>query len=433
MARSQSPFATDSQASPLRAIRRRGYNEIMNFFTLLAESAHSLGKNKVRTALSMLGIVIGVGAVITLVAMGEATQRRVNDEIARMGDDWMWIRSWGMVQSGVRTGDVERKPMRTREDAKAIMEECSLIRAATPSNRMTKVVKSSYNNYQARVQGCFPNYHDIRRWPVVIGRELDSSDETTNRAVCVIGQTPARELFGSIDPVGEEITVKKARFTIVGLLAFKGRSGHRDNDDIILFPYMTFQRKIAGSEVSATLVAATREGADPLLAEDQLRRFLRQRHNLREDDPDDFRIWSVSESAALKEESSESFAWLLGTIAGISLVVGGIGIMNIMLVSVSERTREIGLRMAIGAGPGHILLQFLVEAVLLCTFGGIIGMLGGWGFSHVLTWWKGYETEVSFWIAGVAVFFAAATGIFFGFYPAWQASRLDPIEALRYE
>lgn len=405
----------------------------MNLWTLFAEAVHSLSKNKVRTALSMLGIVIGVGAVITLVAMGEATQRRVEDEIARMGDDWMWIRSWGMVQSGVRQADVEPKPMRTREDAKAMMEECSLIRAATPSNRMTMMIKSSYNNYQARVQGCFPNYHDIRRWSVVIGRELDASDEATNRAVCVIGQTPARELFGSINPVGEEITVKNARFLIVGLLSFKGRSGHRDNDDVILFPYMTFQRKIAGSEISASMVAAARDGVDPMLAEDQVRRFLRQRHNLRADDPDDFRIWSVSESASLKEESSDSFAWLLAMIAGISLVVGGIGIMNIMLVSVSERTREIGLRMAIGAGTGHILLQFLVEAVMLCTLGGIIGMFGGWGFSHVLTWWKGYETEVSYWIAGVAMCFAAATGIFFGFYPAWQASRLDPIEALRYE
>ena len=405
----------------------------MNLFALIAESFTSLSKNKVRTSLSMLGIVIGVGAVITLVAMAQATKTRVEEEIAKLGDDWMFIGYWGVAHGGVRKGDQERKPMQTRIEADAIMEQCSAVRAATPRNRMTMQVKSSYSNYAAGVIGAYPCYQDIRRWTIESGRLLTQDDEETSRPVCVIGQSTAQELFGSINPVGEVITVKNARFEIVGLLSPKGRGSWRDHDDVIIFPYMVFQRKIAGSERSGTILAAAHHGIDPKIAENQIRGMLRQMHNLREEDPDDFRIHATSESAAAKEESSDSFAWLLGMIAGVSLVVGGVGIMNIMLVSVTERTREIGLRMAIGAGGMDIMMQFLIEAIMLCTLGGIIGMFSGWGFSHVLTTWKGYETEVSYWIASIALGFASATGVFFGFYPAWRASRLDPIEALHYE
>ncbi len=405
----------------------------MSLLTLLAEALLSLGKNKVRTALSMLGIIIGVAAVITLVAMAQATKTRVEDEIAKLGDDWMFVWSWGIAHGGVRRGETARKPLQTKHDADAIMRGCTAVRAATPRNRMRMQVKSSYNNYQARVLGAYPSYLDIRRWTVEQGRTLDESDELAKRPVCLIGHTATQELFGSVSPVGEEITIKSTRFQIIGLLRYKGTSGNWDLDDIIIFPYATFQSKIAGSEISHTILAAAHHGLDPAIAEDQIRRLLRQRHNLREDDPDDFRIRAMSESAALKEESSQSFEWLLRMIAGISLVVGGIGIMNIMLVSVTERTREIGLRMAIGANSVDILLQFLIEAIALCTLGGVLGMFSGWGFTYLLTEYRGYETEVSYWIAAVALGFACITGVFFGFYPAWRASRLDPIEALRYE
>ncbi|HKQ49757.1 MAG TPA: ABC transporter permease [Phycisphaerae bacterium] len=405
----------------------------MNPSTLIAEAWISLGKNKVRTALSMLGIVIGVGAVITLVAMGQATKMRIEDEIARLGDDWMFIRNFGAQTQGLRVADKESKPQQTKHDANAINEQCPAVRAATPSNRMTLQVRSSFGNYSASVQGVYPNYHDIRRWEVVSGRRMEETDETAKKPVCVMGQTTARELFGSIDPVGEEISVKNSRFTVVGLLESKGQSDGRDNDDVILFPYSTFERRIAGAEVSQTLLAAAAFGVDPKVAEDQIRRLLRERHKLSEEEPDDFRIFALSESAAVKEQSSESFTWLLKMIASVSLIVGGIGIMNIMLVSVTERTREIGLRMAIGASGGEIMMQFLIEAIVLCTLGGIVGMFGGWGFSFFLTSWKGYETAFSYWIAGIALGFAFATGVFFGFYPAWRASRLDPIEALRFE
>ena len=307
----------------------------MNLGSLVAESLVSLRKNKIRTALSMLGIIIGVGAVITLVAMAQATQTRIQDEITRMGDDWMMVGYWGMGHGGVRKGDVERKPQQTKEDAQAIVEQCSAVRAATPTNAMSLPVKSSYNNYQTFVMGAYPCYHDIRRWNVDAGRNLNDTDEANCAAVCCIGLTATRELFGSVNPVGEEITVKNSRFKVVGVLSFKGQDSHRDSDDIILFPYMTYQRKVAGSEVSGSMLVAARIGVDPKAAENQVRNLLRQRHSLREEDADDFRIRSVSESAALKEESSDSFDWLLRMVAGVSLVVGGIGIMNIMLVSVT--------------------------------------------------------------------------------------------------
>ncbi|MCG8405604.1 MAG: ABC transporter permease [Phycisphaerales bacterium] len=404
----------------------------MNLFALIAEAVSSLGKNKVRTGLSMLGIVIGVGAVITLVAMGQATKSRVEEEIAKLGDDWMFIGYWGMPRSGVRKGEQERKPLQTKIEADGIIQQCTAVRAATPRNRMTMQVRSSYSNYASQVVGAYPCYQDIRRWTVDAGRLLDQGDEENNRPVCVIGQTTARELFGSVNPVGEYITVKNSRFKIVGLLSFKGRGGWRDLDDIILFPYMVFQRKIAGTEVSGTILAAAHHGINAKIAEEQIRGFLRQMHNLREDDADDFRIHSQSESARTKTAASQEFQFLLRMIASISLVVGGIGIMNIMLVSVTERTREIGLRMAIGADGVDILSQFLIEAVMLCTLGGVIGMFVGWGFSHLMTQ-QGYETQISYWIAAIALGCAFITGILSGFYPAWQASRLDPIEALRYE
>ncbi|MBK8267839.1 MAG: ABC transporter permease [Planctomycetes bacterium] len=404
----------------------------MGILTLIFESMISLGKNKVRTALSMLGIVIGVGAVIVLVAMAQATKTRVEDEIARLGDDWMFIGYWGMPVGGVRKGDQERKPFQTKMEADEIMKQCSAVRAATPSNRITVQVKSSYSNYLASVYGAYPAFHDIRRWDVIAGRKLDQSDEDSLNPVCCVGQSAARELFGSINPVGEFITIKNSRFKIVGLLAFKGQQDSRDLDDIILVPFMVAQRKIAGNERSGTLMAATQHGVDPSIAQAQITSLLRQLHGLREGEPNDFRIFAQSENAETKAAASEEFQWLLRMIASVSLVVGGIGIMNIMLVSVTERTREIGLRMAIGANGFDVMLQFLIEAIMLCAIGGIIGMLSGWLFTFLMTQ-QGYETEISPVVAGIALGCAFLTGILSGFYPAWRASRLDPIEALRYE
>jgi len=252
--------------------------------------------------------------------------------------------------------------------------------------------------------------------------------------VCCIGLTSAKDLFGSVNPIGQTIRVNRVAFEVLGVLESKGvGSDGRDFDDILLFPFTSFQRMIAGNEPSGTLFAAAQHGVPLSVAKDQIRNLLRQRHRLGDNDEDTFRIMDRSLMAQANAEATNTFNLLLTSIASISLIVGGVGIMNIMLVSVTERTREIGLRMAIGANGLHVLGQFLCEAVVLCAVGGLIGFAAGWGVSRVVSARLGWETEVSYWMAGVAILFATAVGVFFGFYPAWRASRLNPIDALRYE
>jgi putative ABC transport system permease protein len=404
-----------------------------NVSSILWEAWQSLGKNKVRTSLATMGIVIGVASVITMVAMGEGTRRALEQEISALGDDWLFIMSWGMQRGGVRQGQGVSATL-TTDDANAIMEHCSYVRAASPQNFMRLQVASSFANYQSPVVGAYANYFDIRRWRVAAGRLFTDEDERALEKVCCIGQTAANELFGSIDPIGETIRVNRIPFKVIGLLQAKGRSADgRDHDDIIVFPFRVFQRKVAGEERSATLIAAAKPGIPMAEVIEQIRLLLRERHRLHPQDPDDFRIRDLSQIAELQTEATETFSTLLLSIASISLVVGGIGIMNIMLVSVTERTREIGLRMAIGADSAHILSQFLIEAVLLCCAGGFVGLFVGIGSAHGLTVWRGWETEITGWSVVAAVSVAVLVGTFFGFYPAWRASRLDPIDALRFE
>ncbi len=405
----------------------------MTVFGILGEAIQSLGKNKVRTSLATLGIVIGIASVITMVAMGEGTRRRVQRDIAALGDDWLLIFSWGVQRQGIQTA-AGTSPTMTTDDAKAILRQCPLVRAATPSNRMTFQVSSKYANYQTSVIGVFSSFFDIRRWRAAHGRLFDEDDEASLAKVCCIGQTTARELFGSVNPVGETIRVNRAPFTVIGLLAAKGRSSDgRDYDDLILFPFRVFQTKIAGQERSATMLVAARSGVPMTVVHERVRELLRERHRLGPDEADDFRIVDFAENAQIQEETTESFSQLLLVIASVSLIVGGVGIMNIMLVSVTERTREIGLRMAIGADGRHVLSQFLVEAVLLCCAGGLAGVLLGVGTAEALQRYKEWEVAVTPWSLAVAVTFSLVVGLFFGFYPAWRASRLDPIEALRFE
>src|SRR5262249_44356925 len=255
------------------------------------------------------------------------------------------------------------------------MRECTTIRAATPTNGMAVQVASSYSNFRSRCTGAWPCIFDIRRYRIERGRRFDEQDDLAQAKVCCIGQTEARELFGTVDPVGESIRANKIPFTVIGLLAPKGRSSDgRDYDDVILFPWNSFQRRIAGLERSETIIAAARHGIPVEAAKFEVRTLLRQRHHRGPEELDDFRTFDFSETANIKAEASESFSMLLLAIASVSLVVGGVGIMNIMLTCVSERTREIGLRMAIGADQSIILLQFLTEAILLCSVGGLIGL-----------------------------------------------------------
>lgn len=405
----------------------------MNPLSLVAEALISLGKNKVRTALSMLGIVIGVASVIAMVAVGEGAQRAVEREIKAMGDDWLMIMYWGMQRGGAR----KQQPVtsrETQEEAALILRECSAVRATSPTNRMSQQVISSYGNYQTSVIGVYPSFFDIRRWSASSGRLFTEEEMAMQAKVCVIGTTAARELFGAVSPVGEIIRVNRVAFEIVGLLESKGISSEgRDNDDVILFPFHSFQRLIAGNEQAGTLFAAARDNESVQLAKQQIRQVLRQHHKLADEEDDDFRIFDRALTAQANAEATRTFNLLLTAIASISLVVGGVGIMNIMLVSVTERTREIGLRMAIGANQYHVLGQFLTEAVVLCALGGVLGFAAGWGTSLAVSRQLGWETDVSYWMAGLAIAFASGVGLFFGFYPAWKASRLDPITALRFE
>ncbi|MEP0848172.1 MAG: ABC transporter permease [Phycisphaerae bacterium] len=405
----------------------------MNFTTLVAEALNSLRKNLIRTALSALGIVIGVASVIAMVAVGEGARQRVEAEIERLGDDWLMVGFWGIQRGGLR-GESGMMPNEAEDHAIAIQRECSAVRAATPSNRVGVQVVSAFGNYQTSCQGVYANYFDIRRWDVAEGRLFTQKDSEMRNRVACIGTTAAKELFGGVSPLGQTIRVNKIAFEVVGVLASKGvGSDGRDNDDVIVFPWHSFQRFVAGNEVAQSLFVAARPGVPLAAAKSQIRALLRQRNRLPEAADDDFRIIDRTLGAQANAEATRTFNILLTVIASISLLVGGIGIMNIMLVSVTERTREIGLRMAIGANGYHVLGQFLTEAVVLCALGGLLGFLGGWAASWFVTQVYGWEAIISPWMAGVAIAFATGVGVFFGFYPAWRASRLDPIEALRFE
>jgi putative ABC transport system permease protein len=405
----------------------------MSPLTVIAESLHSLGKNKVRTALSILGIVIGIGAAIAMGAVATGAQRMVEREIAAIGDDWLTIWYMGETRGGVHRDQATPLNM-TRDDAEAIVRECPAVRAASPTNRVPAQVISQYGNYRSGVMGVYPSFFDIRRWNCSVGRCFDYEEMAMNAKVCCIGSTAARELFGAVPPVGQTIRVNRVAFEVIGLLESKGvGSDGRDFDDIILFPFTSFQRLIAGNEPSGTLFAAAKPGVPLAEAKKQIRDLLRQRRRLGDTDEDTFRIMDRSLMAQATAEATRTFNLLLTSIASISLIVGGVGIMNIMLVSVTARTREIGLRMAIGANGLHVLGQFLCEAVVLCAIGGLFGFAAGWGVANVVSQRLGWETEVSYWMAAVAIAFATGVGLFFGFYPAWRASRLNPIDALRFE
>ncbi|MEW6249126.1 MAG: ABC transporter permease [Planctomycetota bacterium] len=405
----------------------------MGPLTIIAEALHSLGKNKVRTALSVLGIVIGIGAVIAMVAVATGAQRRVEREIQAMGDDWLMVGFWGTQRSGVRR-QASTPPNMTREAAEAIERECPAVRAASPTNWMRMQAISQYGNYLTGVIGVYPSFFDIRRWDCDDGRPFTTEEMATQAKVCCIGTTPARELFGGVNPVGQTVRVNRVPFEIIGLLESKGNgTDGRDYDDVIVFPFNSFQRLIAGTEPSGSILVAARPGYSMQAATEQIRQLLRQRERLADDEDDTFRIFDRSQTAQANAEATRTFNLLLTSIASISLIVGGVGIMNIMLVSVTERTREIGLRMAIGAHGLHILGQFLCEAVVLCVLGGLLGFGFGYVLADTVANRYEWEFEISYWMAGVAIAFSTAVGVFFGFYPAWRASRLSPIDALRYE
>jgi putative ABC transport system permease protein len=401
-------------------------------------AGRALRVNKLRSALTMLGIIIGVAAVIAMVGVGAGAQARVAEQIQSLGSNLIIVLSGSVTSSGIRLGTGSQLTI-SEDDAAAIAREIPLVQAAAPSVRGTAQVVYGNLNWATSIQGVTPDYFEARDWPVTDGRGITPEDVDGAAKIALVGQTTALNLFGESDPLGQIIRIKKVPFTVVGVLSRKGQnSWGQDQDDVIMIPISTAKKKVLGvSQANPRSVGSisikVRADEDMIEAEEQIRALLRQRHRLQPFQDDDFWLRNLSEVLQTQEESSRVMTYLLAAIASVSLLVGGIGIMNIMLVSVTERTREIGLRMAVGARRRHILLQFLIEAVTLSLIGGIIGIALGLGGSRAISYFAEWRTLVNPESIVIAFGFAAGIGIFFGFYPARKASRLDPIEALRYE
>ena len=398
----------------------------------------ALRVNKLRSALTMLGIIIGVGAVIAMVAVGSGAQARVAEQIQSLGSNLIIVLSGSTTSGGIRLGHGTQLTI-TEDDATAIQREVAAVQVSAPSMRGSAQIVYGNLNWSTVIQGATPDYLEARDWPLVGGRPLGPEDVDGATKVALLGQTTVQNLFGDADPLGQIIRIRKVPFTVVGVLGRKGQSSWgQDQDDVILIPISTAKKKVLGvSQANARSVGAIsikiRAGEDMLEAEAQIRALLRQRHRLQPYQDDDFWLRNLADVLQTQEESSRVMTYLLAAIASVSLLVGGIGIMNIMLVSVTERTREIGLRMAVGARGRDILTQFLIEAITLSLIGGAIGIALGVGGSHAISYFAEWRTLVAPEAIAVAFAFAAAVGVFFGFYPARKAARLDPIEALRYE
>lgn len=393
----------------------------------------ALGRNKLRTALTMLGITIGIAAVVCSVAVGQGGSQQVETQLDNLGDNMVWIEAGGRNVNGVRTGNDATKSL-TADDAQAILHDVPLIQSVSPNvDGHVQVVYGNKNWYTA-YRGDAPDILAIRRWNVASGTAFTEQDVKTLANVCLLGQTVVKELFGGDDPLGRTIRVANLPCKVIGTLEAKGLSmtGY-DQDDFVLMPYTTVQHKISGIDWLDDIFTSAVSTSEIVTAQEQVTRLLRQRHHLRTDEPDDFNIRHPEEILQARDQASQTFTILLASIASISLLVGGIGIMNIMLVSITERTREIGVRMAVGATEEDVRIQFLTEAVALSLMGGaagvIVGIATSIGVSNLFQW----PAPVSPLAIVIAAFFSAAVGIFFGYYPARRASRLDPIEALRYE
>ncbi len=393
----------------------------------------ALARNKMRTVLTMLGIIIGVGAVICTVAIGEGAANQVQQQIRNLGDNMIYVAAGSVNSGGLRMGSQATKTL-TLADAQAIQQHISTVILVSPGVGSTVQVVYGNQNWSTRVNGVSPEYLRIRQWPLQSGSTFSNRDVDVAANVCLIGRTVAQNLFGDEDPVGKTIRVQNLPFQVLGLLSPKGQSTWgQDQDDTLILPYTTVQKKLAGIDWLQNITCSADSLQDIGPAQKQIAALLRQRHHLRPDEDDDFIIRSPVDLAQASAQTSQILTLLLASIASVSLLVGGIGIMNIMLVSVTERTREIGVRMAVGATEEDVQRQFLSEAIVLSMIGGLAGVVVGMAASIVVSDLWRWPTLVSPVAIGTAVVFSAGVGIFFGYYPARKAARLDPIEALRYE
>ena len=421
----------------------------MSILMIFRIALKALGRNKMRTALTMLGMIIGVSAVITMVALGAGAQSSIDAQIQSAGTNMIMVTAGNFTQGGVRQGQGNAATL-VPEDAAAIAEVSGVQYVAAAANTRGQIVAGN-QNWNSQVQGTDVDFPLIRSWQTSTGGFFTPQDVDTAAKVAVLGSTVRDQLFGpDTNPVGEIIristgggggppggggnNVQNQPFTVVGVMSVKGQSGvGQDQDDVIFVPYSTVMKKLRRTNGIQQITVSAVSAAETTQTADAIATLLRVRHKIQPEDPDDFMVRTMDEIADVRKQTTQTMTALLAGIAGVSLLVGGIGIMNIMLVSVTERTREIGLRMAIGARGSDVLLQFLVEAVVLSAFGGSIGIGLGFALSEGLTFWMQWPTQVPLNAVAVAFGFAAATGVFFGFYPARKAAALDPIEALRFE
>jgi putative ABC transport system permease protein len=410
----------------------------MNIFASIRIALRALQINKLRSALTMLGIIIGVAAVITMIAVGSGAQQRIEEQIKGLGTNLIILSPGSTTIGGARIGSGSRNTI-TEDDAYALQRDITAVQAAAPSVRGTVQVANGTTNWSTVVYGVTPEYFEARNWAIASGKSFEVADITSSAKVALLGDTVASSLFGDADPIGQIMRIGKVPFTVIGTLQPKGQSLYgSDQDDVVLMPISTARNRVLGQGVGklrtvGSVSIKVRDGEDMTEVESQIRDLMRQRHRIQQDREDDFSLRNLSEVLATRQESSRIMGLLLAAVASVSLLVGGIGIMNIMLVSVTERTREIGLRMAVGARGRDILTQFLVEAITLAFIGGVLGVALGVGGSIAIATWVDWPVQLSVQPVVMAVGFAGAIGIFFGFYPARKASRLLPIEALRYE
>lgn len=397
----------------------------------------ALRRNKMRSTLTALGIIIGVAAVICMVTIGEGAKGRIRAQIEGAGTNVILVFSGSSNQGGMR-GGMGSQPTITYDDLRAIQTELSLVRAAAPLSRTMTQAISENDTWTTTVYGTTPDYFIIRNWPIEKGSGLTASDLAGSTKNAVIGLTVAEKLFGAgTDPIGQVVRIRNAPYTVIGVLGKKGQGGMGDDqDDAIFVPITAFQSRIQGGLSQFVrgpiyVSAVTSEAIDP--AREQIAQLLRERHRLAPDEDDDFSTTTMAEMTGVFTSAMMTLTNLLAAIALVSLVVGGIGVMNIMLVSVTERTREIGIRMAVGAQPSDIRAQFLIESLTLAAIGGVIGILLGLGVANLVASAFGWSMLARTDIILMALFVSAAVGVVFGLYPAVKASRLDPIHALRYE
>lgn len=405
----------------------------MKWKNLIKVALKSIMKNRMRSLLTVLGIIIGVGAVIALVSIGQGASASIEKQISGLGSNLLMIFQGHRRTGGVSFGADSHRSL-TLEDLKRLQQEAMLLKNISPVVRAGGQVIAGDKNWSTSVQGVSPNYLEIREWALSKGEFVSQRDVLSRRKVAVLGATVAKELFGVEDPVGQRIRIRNIPFLVIGVLKERGQSmGGQDQDDVILSPYTTVLYRMSdGKNISSIMTSAvSTEKMDS--AQEEIKRILRSSHKLLPGDEDDFVVRSQTDIVETATSVTSMMTMVLGAIAGVSLLVGGIGIMNIMLVSVTERTREIGIRLAIGARGGDILIQFLIEAVILSMIGGIIGILSGVGIGKIIANLIDMSIIVDPLVVFVAFFFSGAVGVFFGFYPAMKASKMNPIDALRYE